>query len=111
MSDYNQYAKEIISMIENIEIAITGKNFEDFSNNANLFDATLMRIHFFGETIKYIPFSLKKKYKIVRWRKFARLRNIIGHRYANVNKNLIWSVISALSELKQQLKEILEKEK
>ena len=65
-----------------------------------------MRIHFIGETIKSIPFSLKKNYKKVRWRKFARLRNIIGHRYSNVNKNIIWDVIKALSELKVQIKEI-----
>jgi uncharacterized protein with HEPN domain len=69
-----------------------------------------MRIHFIGETIKSIPFSIKKKYKMIRWRKFARLRNIIGHKYSNVNKNIIWGVIKALSELKLQVKDILEKE-
>ena len=57
------------------------KTLEDFVNDSNLFDATLMRIHFIGETVKSIPFSLKKNYKIIRWRKFARLRNIIGHKY------------------------------
>ena len=69
-----------------------------------------MRIHFIGETIKSIPFSLKKNYNKIRWRKFARLRNIIGHRYSNVNKNIIWDVLKALSELKVQIKEILENE-
>ncbi|MBS3099556.1 hypothetical protein J4462_05050 [Candidatus Pacearchaeota archaeon] len=58
-----------------------------------------MRIHFIGETIKSIPFSLKKNYKKVGWRKFARLRNIIG-----------WDVLKVLSELKVQIKEILENE-
>lgn len=111
MLDYKLYLKEIISMIEKIESSIKDKNFEDFINDEDLFDATLMRIHFIGETIKSIPFSLKKKYKIVRWRKFSRLRNIIGHKYSNVNKNIIWDVIKALSELKVQIKEILDTEK
>jgi len=110
MSEYKLYLKEIISMIEKIENSVINKNLEDFANDSNLFDATLMRIHFIGETIKSIPFSIKKKYKIIRWRKFARLRNIIGHKYSNVNKNIIWDVIKALSELKLQVKEILEKE-
>src|SRR3989344_493699 len=110
MSDYKIYLKEIISMIEKIENSMINKTLEDFVSDSNLFDATLMRIHFIGETIKSIPFSLKKNYKKVRWRKFARLRNIIGHRYSNVNKNIIWDVIKALSELKVQVKEILEKE-
>lgn len=110
MSDYKQYLREISSMIEKIENSILGVALEDFVNDSNLFDATLMRLHFIGETIKSVPFSLKKNYKKVRWRKFARLRNIIGHKYSNVNKNIIWDVIKALSELKVQIKEILENE-
>ena len=110
MSDYKLYLKEIISMIEKIENSIISKSLEDFVDNSNLFDATLMRLHFIGETIKSVPFSLKKNYKKIRWRKFARLRNIIGHRYSNVNKNIIWDVLKALSELKVQIKEILENE-
>ena len=110
MSDYKIYLKEIISMIEKIENSMINKTLEDFVNDSNLFDATLMRIHFIGETIKSIPFSFKKNYKKIRWRKFGRLRNIIGHRYSNVNKNIIWDVLKALSELKVQIKEILENE-
>ena len=110
MLDYKLYLKEIISMIEKIENSIVSKSLEDFVDNSDLFDATLMRLHFIGETIKSVPFSLKKNYKKVRWRKFARLRNIIGHRYSNVNKNIIWDVLKALSELKVQIKEILENE-
>jgi len=110
MSDYKIYLKEIISMIEKIENSIVNKTLEDFVGDSNLFDATLMRLHFIGETIKSVPFSLKKNYKKIRWRKFARLRNIIGHRYSNVNKNIIWDVIKALSELKVQIKEILDNE-
>jgi len=67
-----------------------------------------MRLHFIGETIKSVPFSLKKDYKQIRWMKFARLRNIIGHRYSNVNKNIIWDVLRILSELKNQIEKILE---
>ncbi|MEK6800679.1 MAG: HepT-like ribonuclease domain-containing protein [Nanoarchaeota archaeon] len=86
-----------------------GKTIEHFVKDSNLFDATLMRIHFIGETIKSVPFSVRKNYKEIRWRKFARLRNIIGHRYSSVNKNIIWDVIKAFSELREQLKEILNK--
>src|SRR3989344_5209485 len=110
MSDYKLYLKEIISMIEKIENSIIGKSLEDLVDNSNLFNATLMRLHFIGETIKSIPFSLKKNYKKVRWRKFSRLRNIIGHRYSNVNKNIVWDVIKILSELKLQIKNILDNE-
>ena len=111
MLEYKLHLKEIVSMIEKIENSIINKTIEDFVNDYNLFDATLMRLHFIGETIKTIPFSVKKDYKIIRWKKFARLRNIIGHKYSNVNKNIIWDVIKSLPELKLQLREILEKER
>ena len=108
MLDFKIYLREVISMIEKIEVSLSEKQFNDFVNDADLFDATLMRLHFIGETIKAIPFSLKKSYKKVRWRKFARLRNIIGHKYGRVNKNIIWDVVSKLPELKNQMNEILE---
>lgn len=108
MLDYELYLKEIISMIEKIENSVSGKTLNDFVNDADLFDATLMRIHFIGENIKSIPYSLKKSYKDIRWRKFERLRNIIGHKYSHVNKNIIWDVVKVLSELKNQVKEILD---
>ncbi len=110
MSEYNVHLQEIIKMIDKIENALAGKTFEDFVHDNNLSDASLMRIHFIGETMRSIPYSLKKKYKHVKWRKFSRLRNIIGHRYANINQNIIWDVIQNLPELKNQCKEILEKE-
>lgn len=108
MLDYRIYLKDIVLMIEKIEGSMSNKSFQDFVSDADLFDATLMRIHFIGETIKSIPFSVKKNYKKIRWRKFARLRNIIGHRYSNVNKNIIWDVIKHFYELKNQIKEILD---
>ena len=110
MLDYKIYLNEIILMIEKIESSVLGRTLDDFIKDSNLFDATLMRLHFIGETIKSIPFSLKKNYKKVRWRKFSRLRNIIGHRYSNVNKNIVWDVIKILSELKLQIKNILDNE-
>ena len=109
MLDYNFYLKEIISTIGKIEDSVAGKDFEEFISDLNLFDATLMRIQLIGETIKSIPYNLKKNYKGIKWRKFSKLRDIISHRYSQVNKNIIWDITKELSELKNKVKEILEK--
>ena len=109
MLEYEVYLKEIVSMIERIENSIGNMDFEAFSNDINLFDATLMRLHFIGETIKSIPYAIKKDYKNVKWRKHSRLRDIISHKYSKVNKNIIWDVLQFLPELKEQIKEILNK--
>ncbi len=107
MLDYDIYLRDIVSTVEKIENSVKEKSFEDFISDSNLFDATLMRIHFIGETIKSIPFSLKKVHKDVKWKKFEKLRNIIGHKYSSVNKNIIWDVVNNLSKLKLQIEEIL----
>ena len=103
--------EEIIKMIEKIEESAVNFTFESFSRDFNLLDATLMRLHFIGENAKTIPYELKKEYKQIRWKKFARLRNIIGHKYSIINKEVVWDVIKvALPEFKKQIKEILEQE-
>ena len=109
MLKYEVYLKEIVSMIERIENSMGNVDFEVFSKDIDLFDATLMRLHFIGETIKSIPYTINKDYKNIKWRKHSRLRDIISHKYSKVNKNIIWDVLQFLPELKEQIKEILNK--
>ena len=109
MLKYEVYLKEIVSMIERIENSMGNVDFEVFSKDIDLFDATLMRLHFIGETIKSIPYDIKRNYKNIKWKKHSRLRDIISHKYSKVNKNIIWDVLQFLPELKEQIKEILNK--
>ncbi|MBS3093531.1 DUF86 domain-containing protein [Candidatus Pacearchaeota archaeon] len=106
------YLDEILRMIEKIEGSVLHKSFDDFLHDDNLLDATLMRLHFIGENIKNISFTLKKKYPHVKWRKLAKLRNIISHKYSMVNKEIIWDVITnTLPDLKKEIAHILNEEK
>ncbi len=108
MSESKLLLEEIVRMIEKVEESILGRTIEDFSSDFNFLDATLMRLHFIGESVRSIPYQLKKKYKKTRWRKFARLRNIIGHKYSIVSKEIIWDVVTkALPEFKKDIKDIL----
>ena len=61
MLDCKIYLNEIISMIEKIENSMVDKTLEEFIKDPNLFDATLMRLHFIGETIKSVPLSVKSE--------------------------------------------------
>ncbi|PIN89245.1 hypothetical protein COU57_06220 [Candidatus Pacearchaeota archaeon CG10_big_fil_rev_8_21_14_0_10_32_14] len=109
MSEYDLYLKEIILMIERIQNSTNNYTKESFSKNIDLIDATLMRLHFIGETIKSIPYNLKKNNKEVRWKRYSKLRDIIGHKYSQINLNIIWDVVQNLTELDNQLKQILDK--
>ncbi len=107
MLDYKLYINVILEIIEKIESSIFKLNKEDFLKDSELQDATLMRLQVIGENIKKIPLNLKRKNKEIKWKKFEKLRNIISHKYAAVNYNLIWSFIEDnLSELKNAVLEI-----
>jgi len=89
MLDYKLYVNVILEVIEKIENSLDNSNKEDFLNNSEIQDATLMRLQVLGENIKKIPNDLKKKNKEIKWKKFEKLRNIISHKYNAVNYNLV----------------------
>lgn len=101
MQESKLYINIIIESIEKIEISMKNINYQDFLNNLNLQDATLMRLQVIGENIKKIPFKIKKRNKEINWKKFEKLRNIISHKYDSIDYSIIWSFIeNNLKELK-----------
>jgi uncharacterized protein with HEPN domain len=101
MQEYRLYVNVILEMIDKIESSIQNSDKKEFMENSELQDATLMRLQVIGENIEKIPLEIKKEYKEIKWKKFEKLRNIISHKYASVNYNLIWSFIeNNLQELK-----------
>jgi uncharacterized protein with HEPN domain len=63
MQESKLYINVIIESIEKIERSMENINYQDFLNNSNLQDATLMRLQFIGENIKKIPLEIKNKNK------------------------------------------------
>lgn len=101
MLEYKLYINVILETIVKIEKSFEGEEKSEFLKNSELQDATLMRLQVIGESIKKIPSEIKKKCRTIKWSKFERLRNIIIHKYASVDYNLIWSFIeNNLEELK-----------
>jgi uncharacterized protein with HEPN domain len=70
-----------------------------------------MRLQVIGETIKAIDEKTHKElfsnYPEIPWRKIVGLRNIISHEYANIDYEIIWSVIQkSLPELRTTIMKI-----
>ena len=104
MLDYNVYIREILESINKIEKTTERKNDSEIVEDINLWDATLMRLQIIGENIKKIPFELKKKNKDIKWRRWAKLRNLISHKYSEVEENTILDLIkNKLPEFKKQI--------
>lgn len=72
-------------------------------------DACIMRLQVIGETIKSIDDKthqgLLTNYPQTPWRKIIGLRNIISHEYANIDYDIIWTIIEKyLPSLKESVK-------
>ena len=69
-------------------------------------EACIMRLQVIGEAIKGIDDKTHQEllvnYPQVPWRKIVGLRNIISHEYANIDYDIIWTVIKKyLSPLRE----------
>ena len=109
MLDYKIYLEQIIEMIRRIEDSIPlNMTMQEFQNNYLLSDATLMRVHVIGETMDKIPYSFKKEYKNIKWKKFVTIRNVIGHKYSVIRYKVIWDLIkNYFPQLKIDIQKIL----
>ena len=107
MQESKLYLNVILEMIEKIENSFANASKQEFMDDSELQDATLMRLQVMGENIKKIDFETKKKNKEIKWKKFEKLRNIISHKYDMVDYILIWSFIeNNLGELKSAINSI-----
>ncbi len=63
-----------------------------------VFDSCVMRLQTIGENVKSIDDRTNEQYLSnypnIQWKQIIGLRNIISHEYANIDPEVIWSVIS-----------------
>ncbi|MEK6891172.1 MAG: DUF86 domain-containing protein [Nanoarchaeota archaeon] len=112
MRDYNLYLNDILRAIERIDNSFKGINEDDFNNDLNLQDATLMRIQIIGEAVKNIPDNLKEKYSTIEWKKISGIRDVISHLYFGIDLEIIRDVVkNKLPELKSSITKIINEEK
>jgi uncharacterized protein with HEPN domain len=108
MSEYNTkiYLNEILNMIERIENSIPmGMTFEQFKKDYNLSDATAMRLQVIGECISNMPHLIQQKIK--NWEEYSKMRNIISHKYAKVNFDILWKIVKTdLNNIKSNIYEL-----
>lgn len=68
-------------------------------------DAVVRNLEVIGEAARYIPENLRNKYTGVDWRRVVGFRNIVIHKYFDVDLEIAWVI--ATKQL-QDLKKILQ---
>ena len=88
----------------------TDLSYDDFEENNLVTDAVVRNIEIIGEASKNIPNEIQNLIKDIPWQKLRGIRNRIVHDYFDIDRTIIWYVISnELSPLKKSLQDHLKK--
>lgn len=109
---FDLYLKDILEAISRIQEYVGSMDYEELSKKNITLDAVMRNMEIIGEAATQLPEETKDKYREVPWREIQDFRIVVAHHYWKVNKQRIWDIIeNKLTPLKEQVEEILEKEK
>jgi uncharacterized protein with HEPN domain len=84
------------------------KNANDFENDTESFDATIMNFIVLGESVSKLTNTFKDKYPEIEWRKIYAFRNALAHDYFGILPEEVWQIIkNHLPKLKTNLTTII----
>ena len=102
--NYNLYLEEIIEAIEIIKEFVADKAKETFVNDKKTISAVLWQLVTIGEAIGQLPEEVKNKHKTIPWQEIKDFRNVVVHKYHEVDIDELWDIIT--KELEPLEKEV-----
>lgn len=87
--DYEIYLEDILGAINRIQAYMLGITRTEFGTDQTRFDAIIRNLEIIGKAVKQVPESFRDEYPSVEWRKIASLRDILIHRYFDVNIEIV----------------------
>lgn len=104
--DWKILFEDIIECIEKIESYTKDLSFENFENNNLINDAVVRNIEIIGEASKNVPVEIQNQFADIPWQKLRGIRNRIVHDYFDVDRTIIWHIVSnELTDLKKLLRD------
>ncbi len=105
------FLSHILQSIDLIERYTEGRTENDFLASVELQDRVIRRIEIIGEAVKNLPEDLRAGHSEIKWREIAGMRDVLIHRYFEVDLELTWQVVQRdlprLKEVILQLKDDL----
>lgn len=94
----------IIDAIDEIANYIQDSDFETFTNNSMMFNASLRQLEIIGEASNRLSEGLMNKNTSIPWAQIIGLRNLVIHEYFGIDDVTIWNIIKLnLPELKEKI--------
>ncbi len=101
------FIEHILDIIRDINRSLSGINKEKFTENIDTRDANIRRLEIIGEAVKNLSEDFRKQHSEIEWRKIAGFRDVIIHKYFEVDLDVVWSIIkNDLPVLKSKLEKI-----
>ena len=94
MKNDQTYLKHILEAIEKIQSYIGDVDFDEFSNNNMMIDATVRELEIIGEASKSLSGDFHARYPDVPFRDAVDMRNFLIHEYFGVNVKVVWDTCS-----------------
>jgi len=108
---FNDFLNDILFEIEIIEKATIDLTLNEFKNDIVIIRAVTKSLEIIGEAVSNVPNEIREKYGEVEWRRIKGFRDVVTHQYWNIDLTYEWNIIKTkLTVLKNQIKEIIEKE-
>lgn len=102
------FLNHILESIAEIEKNLKGISEAKFHKTTAKQDAVIRRLEIIGEAAKNIPGEIRKKYTFVPWRQIAGSRDVLSHRYFEVDLRAVWDAATKdIIKLKKDVKRIL----
>ena len=101
----------ILRYTRDIRAYIAGVDSGAFMQDGKTISACAFTLGQIGELVKSIDASLQEKYPEIPWKSMKGLRNRIVHEYENVDRTVLWGIVSkSIPELEEQLVVVLTRE-
>ncbi len=106
--DISPFLAHIVESIEAIERYTRGMEAAAFLNDSLAQDAVVRRLEIIGEAVKNLAPEFRAAHPEIPWKRIAGLRDVLIHRYFEVDLELTWETVQErLPTFKQQIEALL----
>lgn len=99
---------DMAQAIRYIQSFTTNLSFEDYLNDIRTVSAVERQFEILGEATRRISEEFRQTHLEIDWQRIVGLRNIVIHRYDEVDQDIVWRIIhSELDPLLAQLESLL----
>jgi len=99
---------DMVQAIRRMQAFTTGLTFDDYQTSILIQSAVERQLEILGEAAGRVSDGLRQTHPDIDWRRTVGLRNVIIHRYDEIQQDIIWRIITTeLATLLTQLEPLL----